>query len=60
MNHLAERGATGNGFCDLIRFVDTDRDNLANDIGALKAALVAERDRRIIAEADAAVAKAKV
>ena len=60
MNHLAERGATGNGFCDLIRFVDTDRDNLANDIGALKAALVAERDRRIVAEAAAAIAQAKL
>jgi transposase len=60
LNHLAERGATGNGFCDLIRFVDTDRDNLANDIGALKAALVAERDRRIVAEAAAAIAQAKL
>jgi transposase len=40
--------------------VDTDRDNLANDIGALKAALVAERDRRIVAEAAAAIAQAKL
>jgi transposase len=60
LNHLAERGATGDGFCDLIRFVDTDRDSLPNDIGALKAALVAERDRRIVAEADAAIAQAKL
>src|SRR5476651_324879 len=40
--------------------MDAGRHNLPNDIEALKAALVAERDRRIIAEADAAVAKAKV
>ena len=40
--------------------MDAGRHNLPNDIEALKAALVAERDRRIIAEADAAVAKAKL
>jgi transposase len=40
--------------------MDAGRHNLPNDIEALKAALVAERDGRIIAEADAAVAKAKL
>jgi transposase len=40
--------------------MDAGRHNLPNDIEALKAALVAERDRRIIAEADAAVAKARL
>ena len=40
--------------------MDAGRHNLPIVIEALKAALVAERDRRIIAEADAAVAKAKV
>ncbi len=38
--------------------MNADRDNLPNDIGALKAALVAERGRRIVAEADAAIAQA--
>ena len=33
--------------------------DLPEDIEALKAALIAERDRRIVAEADAASAKAK-
>ena len=58
MNHPVERGATRSGFCALIRLMDAGRHNLPNDIEALKAALVAERDRRIIAEAEAAVAKA--
>jgi transposase len=40
--------------------VDTGRDNLPNDIEALRAALIAERDRRIVAEADAAVAQARL
>jgi transposase len=38
--------------------MDVGRDNLPNDIEALKAALVAERDRRIIAEANAVLAQA--
>jgi hypothetical protein len=33
--------------------------DLPDDIEALKAALIVERDRRIVAEADAAAAKAK-
>ena len=40
--------------------MDAGRHNLPNDIEALKTALIAERDRRIVAEADAAIAKAKV
>jgi transposase len=47
--------------------MDAGRDTLPNDIEALKAALMAERDKRIVAEAaaavfkaDAAVAKAKL
>jgi transposase len=40
--------------------MDVGRHDLPNDIEALKAALAAERDRRIIAEAGAAVAKAKL
>ena len=38
--------------------MDAGRHNLPNDIEALKAALAAERDRWIVAEADTAVAKA--
>ena len=38
--------------------MDANFHNLPDDIEALKAALVAERDRRIFAEADAAAAKA--
>src|ERR1700688_1829792 len=34
-------------------------ESLPNDVGALKAALVAERGRRIVAETDAAFAKAR-
>src|SRR4029079_4788370 len=34
--------------------------DLPDDIGALKAALIAERDRRIVAEADAASAKLRM
>ena len=40
--------------------MDAGRHNLPNDVEALKAALAAERERRIVAEADAAIAKAKV
>jgi transposase len=40
--------------------MDAGRHNLPDDIEALKAALVAERDRRIIAEADAVVANARL
>ena len=39
--------------------MDAGRHDLPNDIEALKAALAAERDRRIIAEAKSAVAKAR-
>ena len=40
--------------------MDGDLSDIPNDIEALKAALIAERGRRITAEADAAAAKAKV
>lgn len=40
--------------------MDGDLSDIPNDIEALKAALMAERGRRITAEADAAAAKAKV
>ena len=52
-------GLTSAAFCALILVMGAGLHQLPDDIEALKAALIAERDRRIVAEADAASAKAK-
>ena len=40
--------------------MDASFPDLPDDIAALKAALVVERERRVLAEAEAAIAQAKV
>jgi transposase len=67
VNQPQDRGATNVGFCAFVLPMDSERSDIPNDLQALRAALVAERDRRIVAEtlasaarAEAAAAKAEV
>jgi transposase len=54
------RGATNRGICDLVTGMNSQTPAVPDDVEALKAALVVERERRLAAEADAAAAKAKL
>ena len=60
MNLRRFRGATNRGICDLVTDMNSQTPAVPDDVEALKAALVVERERRLAAEADAAAAKARL
>ena len=60
MNLRRFRGATNRAICDFVTGMNSQTPAVPDDVEALKAALVAERERRLAAEADAAAAKARL
>ena len=60
MNLRQIRGATNRAIRDLVADMNTETPAVPDDLEALKAALVVERERRFAAEADAAMAKARL